>query len=176
MNGRTAGTNELRPAPARPAPAAPYDPQHFAPLFAIEDRHFWFRSRNRVIAAVARQLTADLNARYRVLEVGCGTGNVLRVLERVCARGTVMGMDLFAEGLSYARARTTCTLLQGDMRRPPFDAEFDLIGLFDVLEHLPDDVQVLRDLYAMLAPGGRLLMTVPAGPSLWSYFDEASGH
>ena len=155
---------------------ASYDPTYFAPLFAIEDRHFWFRTRNRVIATLVSQITAGLAPGYRVLEIGCGTGNVLRVLEQACQQGTVIGMDLFAEGLQYARQRTSCSLVQGDMHTPPFGTQFDLIGLFDLLEHLADDMQVLRDLHAMLAPEGVLLLTMPAHPSLWSYFDEASRH
>lgn len=156
--------------------ARTYDPHYFAPLFAVEDRHFWFRARNRLIVTLVRQMTASLPAGYRVLEVGCGTGNVLHALEDVCARGTLAGMDLFIEGLRFARRRVQCALVQGDMHHPPFDATFDLIGLFDVLEHLPDDRQVLRDLHTMLAPGGVLLLTVPARQALWSYFDEASHH
>jgi cyclopropane fatty-acyl-phospholipid synthase-like methyltransferase len=61
-----------------------YDPHYFKPLSAIEDRHFWFRARNQVIAGLVGQLTARLPAGYRVLEVGCGTGNVLRALEEAC--------------------------------------------------------------------------------------------
>jgi SAM-dependent methyltransferase len=101
---------------------------------------------------------------------------VLRVLERVCRQGVVVGMDLYAEGLAFARGRSGCALVRGDLRTPPFRDGFDLIGLFDVLEHLPDDRGVLRDLHALLAPGARLILTVPAHPSLWSYFDEESGH
>jgi len=101
---------------------------------------------------------------------------VLRVLERVCRGGAVIGMDLFAEGLRYARLRASCPLVQGDIHANPFGRQFELVGMFDVLEHLPDDMQVLRDLHGMLAPGGALLLTVPAHQSLWSYFDEASHH
>jgi len=166
----------LTALPSRPTANRSYDPTYFAPLFAIEDRHFWFRARNRVISTLVRQITAGLSSGYWVLEVGCGTGNVLRVLEQACPDGVVVGIDLFAEGLQYARQRTSCPLLQGDMHAPPFGTQFDLIGLFDLLEHLPDDMQVLRDVHAMLASGGTLLLTVPAHPSLWSYFDEASRH
>ena len=162
--------------PSKSATHGSYDPSYFAPLFAIEDRHFWFRARNRVISTLVSQITAGLASGYRVLEVGCGTGNVLRVLEQACPRGLVVGMDLFAEGLQYARQRMSCPLVQGDMHAPPFGTPFDLIGLFDLLEHLPDDVQVLSNLHVMLAPEGALLLTVPAHPSLWSYFDEASHH
>jgi SAM-dependent methyltransferase len=145
-------------------------------LFAVEDRHFWFRSRNEVISALVENEVRRLPAGYRVLEVGCGTGNVLRELGKVCQNGQVVGMDLFIEGLEYARRRVGQGLVQGDMHAPPFGLRFNLVGLFDVLEHLPDDRHVLDALYSMLEPGGVLFLTVPAFPSLWSYFDEASHH
>lgn len=153
-----------------------YDPLHFAKLFAVEDRHFWFRARNRLIASLARQAVAGLTSGYRVLEVGCGDGNVLRFLESACPDGTVVGMDYFHQGLRYARQRCLCPLVQGDVARPPFNTLFHLIGIFDVLEHLSDDVSALRDLCRILHPEGTLLVTVPAHASLWSDFDEASGH
>jgi SAM-dependent methyltransferase len=158
------------------AGATSYDPVYFAPLYAVEERHFWFRARNQVIGALAAQVAGGLAPGYRALEVGCGTGNVLRELECVCAPRALTGMDLFAEGLHFARRRVTCALLQGDVLHPPFSERFGLIGLFDVLEHLPNDVEILRALRALLAPGGALLLTVPAHRSLWSYFDEASHH
>lgn len=157
-------------------PMATYDANFFAPLFAMEDRHFWFRARNKVIATLVGQIAADLPAGYRVLEPGCGTGNTLRVLEQGCTNGSVVGMDLFREGLRYARARTSCSLVQADLYYPPFRDTFDVICLFDVLEHLPDDRQTLKDVRAMLRPGGSLFLTVPAHQSLWSYFDEVSRH
>jgi len=153
-----------------------YDPDFFALLDAVEDRHFWFRARGRAVAALAEQVTAPLPPGHRVLELGCGNGGMLKVLHRACPRGMVIGMDLFAEGLRHARRRTPCPLIQGDVHRPPFAARFELIGLFDVLEHIPDDRRTLDDIRALLADGGALLMTVPAHPALWSYFDEASHH
>src|SRR5438874_10484997 len=85
-------------------------------------------------------------------------------------------MDLFEEGLELARKRTSCRLIQGDVHTVNFPSQFDLIGLFDVLEHLEEDVQVLRDLHRLLLPGRFLLLTVPAHMSLWSYFDVAACH
>jgi SAM-dependent methyltransferase len=153
-----------------------YCPTLYPALVAAEDRHFWFRARNRVIAELVKQITAGLHEGYGVLEVGCGTGNVLRVLEQACPSGVVVGMDLFSEGLQYARKRTSCALVQGDINLPPFDRQFDLIGAFDLLEHVSEDEQVLRNLHRMLAPGGTLLLTGPAHMSLWSYFDVLSHH
>jgi SAM-dependent methyltransferase len=153
-----------------------YDPSYFEPLSVIEDRHFWFRTRRKVISNLVKQIVSDMKPGYRVLEVGCGTGNVLRALQDVCSDGVVVGMDLFSEGLVYARKCASCHLVRGDIRALPFSKKFDLIGLFDVLEHLPDDLSVLVDLHSILEDDGVLLLTVPAHPSLWSDFDRASHH
>jgi SAM-dependent methyltransferase len=153
-----------------------YDPDFFSELARIEDRHFWFRARNQVISALAEQITRPWVQGYRVLEVGCGTGNVLRALELACRGGIVVGMDLYAEGLTFARTRTSCPLVQGDLKQPGFGVQFDMIGAFDVVEHLPDDVRIFRSIHAMLKPRGVLLLTVPAHQSLWSYFDEVAHH
>ena len=153
-----------------------YDPVYFSPLFEIEARHFWFRARNKMIGSLIEDETRHYPEGYSVLEIGCGTGNVLQLLEKVCRNGCVIGMDLFYEALTFARQRVSCSLVRGDLHASPFAAQFQIVGMFDVLEHLSDDRAVLRDVYAMLAPGGLLFLTVPANPSLWSYFDEASHH
>jgi SAM-dependent methyltransferase len=165
-----------RQEPTQASARRPYDPSFFAELAKIESEHFWFRTRNQVIAALAEQITEILPDGFRVLEVGCGTGNVLRALQQACPRGIVVGMDLFAEGLAIARTRTSCPLVQGNLEQPGFGVQFDLIGAFDVVEHLSNDLQVFRSIHSMLRPGGMLLLTVPAHQSLWSYFDEVSHH
>jgi SAM-dependent methyltransferase len=152
-----------------------YDPAFFERLAVVEDRHFWFVARNRVLAAVIRDLTAGWQPGYCVMEVGCGNGNVLRTLDTACPGGRVIGMDLFQDGLLVARPRTRCPLVCGDIHAAPFTRPFELIGMFDVLEHLEDDRAVLKDINRMLAPGGLFIATVPAHMSLWSYFDDC-GH
>jgi SAM-dependent methyltransferase len=154
-----------------------YDPSVYESLVAVEERHFWFKARNEAIVAAFESIRDRLEPGYRVLEVGCGTGNVLRALQRAAAGGSVIGMDLHLEGLRYARHRVSPALLvRGDAGRPPFSVRFEVVGLFDVLEHLEHDVDVLRSLKNLLAPGGFLLITVPADPRLWSYFDVGSRH
>ena len=146
-------------------------------LAEVEDRHFWFQARNRAIIAAFQQIRPRLGTGYRFLEVGCGTGNVLRGLQQVAKGGSLFGMDLELEGLRFARRRLDpAHLVVGDAGRPPFGVKFDVIGAFDVVEHIEDDVGVLRRLRDMLQPGGTLLLTVPANPRLWSYFDIAAQH
>ena len=156
--------------------SAGFHPEYFEELFRIEDRHFWFRARNAAILSVLKSVVSGLRPGYRVLEIGCGTGNVLRFVDEACPDGDVFGLDLFLEGLSRARHRVSCPLIAGDIRGAPFAGSVDVIGVFDVLEHLDDDEGVLVAMREMLRPGGSLLLTVPASPGLWSYFDEISCH
>jgi SAM-dependent methyltransferase len=153
-----------------------YDPQFFATIAAIEDRHFWFTARNRTIHAAVKPVVTSLPDGYRVLEVGCGTGFVLKELVQLCQRGEVVGMDLYPEAVEFARARASCQVLVGDVLKP-LDLElFDVVCAFDVIEHLDDDVSILQGLRKLLKPGGTLFVTVPAHPYLWSYFDESACH
>ena len=89
------------PAPS-PGPSG-YDPAHFDRLVRVEDRHFWFTSRNRLLARVLGGI--QLRPRARVLEIGTGTGNTLRVLETAWPGAQIVGVDLFARG-ACVRATT----------------------------------------------------------------------
>lgn len=153
-----------------------YDPAYFSKLFEIEDSHFWFVGRNAIISRVLRRLAAASDAPRMVVELGCGTGNVLRFVKRACGRATVIGMDLFFEGLRFAKARSGAVLIQGDVHAHPFRRPADLVCLFDVLEHIPDDRGALASIHKLVAAGGRMMLTVPLHPSLWSEFDELSHH
>jgi SAM-dependent methyltransferase len=166
----------LQQPPGQTVSSGGYDPSFFEELTLVEDRHFWFRARNYLILELTKKLSAQLSPGYLVLEVGCGTGNVLRVLRKACPDGTVVGLELWFAGLRLAQDRSPGPLVQGDVRNYPFGKQFDLIGMFDVLEHVPEELETLSALSEALAPGGRLMLTVPAHQYLWSYFDEAAHH
>jgi SAM-dependent methyltransferase len=153
-----------------------YDPVFFDRLARIEATHAWFQTRNRVVAGLVAELGPDRAPPRYMLEVGCGTGVVMSAISAAVPGALVVGLDLFREGLLHARMAGTQPLVVGDAMRPPFRAVFDVVGMFDVLEHLPDDTGALRALLPVLAPGGALILTVPADPALWSYFDEAARH
>jgi SAM-dependent methyltransferase len=163
---------------SNPDPAgqrATYSADHFDPLFAAEERHFWFRSRNRCIAA-ATSLIPDSDSIKNIVEHGCGTGFVLAELQRLFPQARVVGTDLFEEGLALARLRFAGPLIRTDVHQWGNSEAFDLVGFFDVLEHLDDELRVLRALREQLRPGGHLLVTVPAHMALWSAYDVACGH
>lgn len=154
-----------------------FDAEGIKRLVAAEDRHFWFRARNDIIAALAGASVLRLPDGFRVLEVGCGSGNVLRVLSCLAkSRGTVEGLEVSAQAASTARARTGLKVTNGYLSDLDHDEFFDLIAAFDVLEHIADEAAVLAQIRARLRACGRLILTVPAHQTLWSPFDVASGH
>jgi SAM-dependent methyltransferase len=85
-------------------------------------------------------------------------------------------MDLYPEAVAFAGERAACEVVVGDVLKPPNLGRFDVIGMFDVLEHLSNDSQIAGGLNRMLKSDGILILTVPAHLLLWSYFDIASRH
>jgi len=157
---------------------------HFAPLAAAEARHFWFRARRDLIRTLARQLAPTLPEPTRVVEIGCGTGFVTEALVELFGASSVTAVEPAGEALRIARARLPCKVLEGDIRSASAllaeegagEAKVSLVAMFDVLEHIEDERGALASARSLLAPGGALLLTVPAHQSLWSYFDEEAGH
>jgi SAM-dependent methyltransferase len=147
----------------------------FEELAELEGRHWWFRSRTRLIAwALQRYFPAART----FFEAGCGDGVVLEALGRDMPSLRRSGGELLARGLSVAGRRLgdDVPLYQVDATRLPFAGEFDVVGAFDVIEHIDDDEAALRALHRALKPGGGLLITVPQHPWLWTDADAYGGH
>jgi SAM-dependent methyltransferase len=139
----------------------------------VEQRHFWFAARNDVILATLRRAAGSL-AGARVLDIGCGTGFVTAALE---ASGMdAWGIDMHHAALSHARARMRGPLFSAHSAVLPFFSDFQVATLFDVIEHLDDDVAALRQAATVVEPNGLVVVTVPAGPHLWTAYDEVIGH
>jgi ubiquinone/menaquinone biosynthesis C-methylase UbiE len=139
----------------------------------LEDTHWWFAGR-RAIVRRAVEFAAPAARPLRILEVGCGTGGMLRVLEQF---GATVGLDVSHAALAYAHRRVDTPLVRGDFGSLPFaDGSFDLVGVFDTLEHVEDDLAALRELRRVCCPGGRLIVSVPAFPFLWGRQDVVSHH
>jgi ubiquinone/menaquinone biosynthesis C-methylase UbiE len=143
-------------------------------LYEIERHHFWFVSRCRLIAWAIRRYFPDARS---LLDVGCGTGGVLTALRRLLPDLQLSATDALLSGLAFARRQLPgITLVQADLRRLPYDREFDVVGVFDVLEHLDDDELALGEIFRSIKPGGGLMATVPQHQFLWSALDEYSRH
>lgn len=138
----------------------------------VEDRHWWYRGRRRVIHEALGALHLPLG--IEILDAGCGSGRNMVELQRY---GSVRGVELADASVARARAREVGEVVQGTLDAIPFpDDTFDLAVTLDVLEHLEDDRRALRELRRTVKPGGTLLVTVPAYPWLWSEHDVVNHH
>ena len=140
----------------------------------LDDRHWWYRARRDVIADLIRR-EARPPASAAILEIGCGTGHNLAMLGGF---GHVDGLELDDE----ARALSEKRLGRSVMRSPlpelaeVADCHYDLVGAFDVIEHIDNDAAALVSIATKLKPGGKFVMTVPAHQWMWTAHDVVNHH
>ena len=140
--------------------------------------HWWYVARRDVLHdLIARRIAPQFSAPgdARILEIGCGTGHNLAMLQRF---GQVEGIELDAVSRDLARQRFGDAVY--DARLPELtgidQATYDLVAILDVLEHVEDDVAALRACAALLKTGGRVLITVPQYSWMWTGHDVANHH
>lgn len=147
---------------------------YFSELARLEEANFWFRSRNLLVTWAIKTFCPDFRS---LLEIGCGTGYVLSGINKAFPHTTLHGSEIFTTGLGFAAARLPqVDFMQMDATNIPFREEFDVIGAFDVLEHIDEDEQVLDQAFRALRPQGTMLITVPQHPWLWSSTDDYACH
>jgi SAM-dependent methyltransferase len=140
----------------------------------LEKTHWWFLVRRSFVLHQAQRYAPPSPA--RLLEVGCGTGATLRGLSSLFPDAKVTGVEPAASVVQVAAA-AGCDVVQGSFEQLPVAAgSVDMLLALDVLEHLDDDAAGLAEAGRALRPGGRLLVTVPALPSLWGPHDELNHH
>ncbi len=140
----------------------------------LERDHWWFRGRRTVYVGLLRHLLGGARP-ARALDLGAGRGAFASELRELC--GSVVALDLDAQGLATCRGAGRASAVLADSGRLPFaDHSFDLVCLFDVLEHLDDDCGALREVRRVLRPGGLCFASVPAWPWLFSGNDRLAHH
>jgi SAM-dependent methyltransferase len=150
--------------------------QHMYPtMYEVEDVHWWYVGRRRIIASLLETICANVETdRPAILDVGCGTGANLDMLQRF---GAVEGVDISEAALEFCRQRGYTNVRHGAAQLLPYDDKvFDVITALDVVEHLDDDVGSLREMRRVLKPNGRALLFVPAFGFLWGVQDDVSNH
>lgn len=145
----------------------------YAMMRELEDDHWWFVARRQILERLIR--LQNLPAAAEILEVGCGTGGNLSMLRKF---GHVIGVEYDESAAQMAQERGLAPVHVGALPSalPDFAGRFDLICLFDVIEHIEDDAATLATLHQLLNPGGKIVLTAPAFPFLWSRHDEDNQH
>lgn len=148
------------------------DPAYTKNMADIQDRHWWYEGRRRILRDVIRRLRLPSSA--RILEAGCGPGGNLLMLQEF---GTVEAFEPDDFARAHAGKKTGLSVHRGCLPGPlPDFTRFDLVGAFDVIEHIDDDAAALKTLHGLTKPGGRAVFTVPAYMFLWSRHDEVNHH
>ena len=140
----------------------------------LDDRHWWYRARRKIIAELIRR-EAHLPDNAQILEIGCGTGHNLAMLSGF---GHVEGLELDDEARALSEKRLGREVMSSplpELAGVP-DRHYDLIGAFDVIEHIDDDRAALASIATKLKSGGTFMMTVPAHQWMWSAHDAVNHH
>jgi len=143
-------------------------------MAAQDSVHWWYVARRDVLHdLIARRIPLAQGA--RILEIGCGSGHNLAMLARF---GQVEGHELDEASRELSAARWGPAI--GGARLPELegvpDATYDLVAILDVLEHVEEDVAALQAIARRLRPGGKILITVPQFPWMWTGHDVANHH
>jgi SAM-dependent methyltransferase len=151
------------------------DQKVYRDMAAVELKHWWFRARTSVVGKfISKYLPAT---ELEILDLGCGSGNNGEMLSRF---GQVDGVEPEEFALGMARERGKYRNLRlGALTVDSLDLpsnHYDLVVMTDVLEHIERDREALKEVYSLLKPGGKLVLTVPALPWLWSHHDVAHFH
>lgn len=148
--------------------------ESFEGLARVEAGNFWFRARNAIVLWALRKYFPHFQS---LLEVGCGTGFVLSGITQAFPHARTAGSEIYTAGLAFAAKRLPgVELLQMDARKLPYEAEFEVVAAFDVIEHILEDELVLQNFHRAIKPGGGCVITVPQHQWLWSPVDEAACH
>jgi len=135
--------------------------------------HFWVKRRFEVFQKLAGGL---VQSSKEMADVGCGHGILQRQVEEAYGR-EVTGFDLNEDGLKRNLSRSSKVCCYDVFEKNPlFQSRFDLIFLWDVIEHIADEDSFLKAVLFHLAPGGNLSVNVPAGQWAFSGYDRAAGH
>ncbi|HKZ78933.1 MAG TPA: class I SAM-dependent methyltransferase [Pyrinomonadaceae bacterium] len=149
-------------------------PHTYSIMYRLEETHWWFVGRRRIISSFLEPITRNSEQRQRILDVGCGTGANLELLSEF---GEAEGIDVSPEALEFCRERGLKNVREGEAEHLPFpDDSFDLVTGLDVVEHLDHDLAGLKEMHRVLRPNGRALLFVPAFMFLWGVQDEVSNH
>jgi SAM-dependent methyltransferase len=139
--------------------------------FAFEDQSFWFAHRGACLRTIVRRFPPS----GPIYDIGGGNGYVTRIL--LDAGFDAVLVEPGEAAVRNAAVRGIPMIVCATLASARFRAEsLAAVGLFDVLEHIDDDLSFLRELQRALIPGGRLYLTVPAYSWLWSHDDVRAGH
>ena len=148
-----------------------FDAKIFSLFEKTANKHFWFHGRKSLIYNfMKRFFTKNIN----MLEIGSGVGDVAGYLSKKSIDIEIA--DIYLDVLKMSKEKYGFPCYQLDIEHLPFKEHYDTIGIFDVLEHINQEQNVLENIHGALKKDGLLIITVPAFGFLWSYWDTVNKH
>lgn len=153
--------------------AAIMNKDYFKEYYHLERKHWWFKARSEILSTRVQKILKGKKS-PEILNVGVATGATSTMLARF---GSVTSLEYDQACCQFLKEQLNFDVIQGSVTALPFpDQHFDLVCAFDVIEHVEDDTQGLKEMMRVCKPGGNILVTVPAFMSLWSEHDEINHH
>lgn len=149
-------------------------PQEHKKIYELEEDYWWFKAKRHLLVKTVKHLTKDLNCNIRLLDGGCGTGASLLEFQKILPS---VGVEKYFDALEFCKQRNLKNILGAELESLPFKKEtFDIILALDILEHVDNDIEVLRELSRVGKEKAILIVHVPAFMFLWSDHDLAVEH
>jgi SAM-dependent methyltransferase len=151
------------------------DTDYYATLDSVQEQHWWYSARRTILERVLQRVQQEGLPAGTLYDLGCGVGANLPVLEKF---GPTIGVDMSAEAVEFCRRRGRSNVRQANLSdlQGIADGSGSVVVLADVIEHIDDERPCLEAAYRALAPGGVLIVTVPAYMFLWGPSDELNHH
>ncbi len=157
-----------------------YEEGGFETLRDMQERHFWYRGRHRFLLASVNRYLPKSGQTLSAIDLGGGTGGwvsyLAKHLPEEFASLALADSSIVALTLAASVVPPTAQRYQVDLMQLHMHEQWDAAFLLDVIEHLPDDLQALRQAREALKSGGYLFVTTPAFPQFWSYNDDMAQH
>ena len=160
-----------------------YDEFGFEILIKMQREHFWYRGRHKLLLnALKKEISQHFGGKndLRAIDMGGGCGGWLEYLQahnpNMFQQLALADSSIRALSLAEAGVGSFAKRYQIDLLDLPWHEEWDVVFLLDVLEHIPDHTEVLRQIYRSMRPGGLLFVTTPALKLFWTYNDDVVLH
>ncbi len=147
--------------------------EQYQRFYGSEDRHWWFLGMRRIFTRIIKNIYGD-QTNLEILDVGCGTGMIMQDLKKF---GQVVGVDNQTAALEFCQLRKIDQVCLADGLNLPFkDGRFDLVTVFNVVEHIQDDAAFILELSRVCKNKGRIILSTSAFNLLWSRHDQVNQH
>lgn len=137
----------------------------------VEQFHWWWAGRQKLVLDLLSSEEPK-----KILDIGCGTGETISFLQKQFPDANIQGVDLSPEAVKFTKSRGHQATISSATKLPFPDKTFDAVLLLDVIEHIKDDTNTIKEAKRVIKNNGCIIITAPSLPFIWSAHDQNQGH